>query len=120
MENSSRIINGLIELDGDTVFVPAVNEEEVVREILERRPAHGRVRWYDRSIGYGFIWEDGDSTEIFVHQSSIQVPGMKTLRAGQRVVFERCRTERGEVALNVLPVMEKAEVLARYHAKQKQ
>lgn len=117
MENK-KIINSVIELDGETVFVSSEAEEEIVREILERRPAHGRVRWYDRSLGYGFVREDGDSKELFVHQSSIQVPGVKKLRAGQRIVFERCLTERGEIALNVVPVMERPAQLERYHAKQ--
>ena len=108
-----------IELEGDTVFIPFMQDEELEQEFVERRTAHGRVRWFNRSLGYGFVREDGCANEIFVHQSSIQVPGVKTLRPGQRILFEFCRkTKGGEVALNVIPIQERPEVLDRYHAKQ--
>lgn len=107
-----------IELDGDTVFVPAVDDSIAIdKDIIERRPAHGRVRWFERSLGYGFIWEDGNTAELFVHQSAIQVPGVKFLRRGQRVIFEYCKTTKGETAINVIPVKEKAEKLEKYKAK---
>ncbi|MBR4986213.1 MAG: cold shock domain-containing protein [Proteobacteria bacterium] len=85
--------------------------------MLDRRTARGRVRWFDRSLGYGFLWEDGNTKEIFVHQSSIQVPGMKKLRKGQRVVFDWCLTATGEMALNVIPICEREALLAKYRAK---
>ena len=116
MENNSRILSS-IEIDTDTVFVPTECVEVRHDEILDRRLAHGRVRWYSRSLGYGFVREDGDSHEIFVHQSSIQVPGVKRLRTGQRILFERCKTDRGDVAINVIPIMERADSLARYHKR---
>ena len=107
-----------IELDGDAIYVPVAPEEQVERDILERRLARGRVRWYERSLGYGFVREDGRTDEIFVHHSSLQFPGAKKLRAGQRVVFEICKTSRGKtIALNVIPIMEKPEALARYRLK---
>ena len=107
-----------IELDGDTVFVPEYQEEEIEREIVERRTARGRVRWYERSLGYGFIHEDGFNKEIFVHQSSLQVPGVKVLRNGQRVVFDLCKTSKGkDIALNVIPIMERPEAIEKYKAK---
>ncbi|MBO4350000.1 MAG: cold shock domain-containing protein [Proteobacteria bacterium] len=112
----NRVIINPIELEGDTVFVP-FQDEELEQEFLERRTAHGRVRWFKRSLGYGFVREDGCANEIFVHQSSIQVPGVKDLRPGQRILFEYCRTAKGEIALNVIPIMERPDVLERYHAK---
>ena len=107
-----------IELDGDTVFVPVSEEEEIEHEIVERRLARGRVRWYERSLGYGFVHEDGNSKEIFVHQKFLQMPGIRKLRNGQRIVFELCKTNKGkEIALNVIPIMERADSLARYHKR---
>ena len=106
------------ELEDGAVFV-TTQEEEIKSDILERRATRGRVRWFDRSLGYGFVREDGNAKEIFVHQSSIQVPGVKDLRPGQRILFEYCRTAKGgEVALNVIPILERPEALERYHAKQ--
>ena len=114
----NRGIVNPIELEGDTIFIPFMQDEEIEQEFLERRTAHGRVRWFKRSLGYGFVREDGNAREIFVHQSSIQVPGVKDLRPGQRILFEYCRTAKGgEVALNVIPIMERPDALERYHAK---
>jgi hypothetical protein len=45
------------------------------------------------------------------------VPGVKFLRRGQRVIFEYCKTTKGETAINVIPVKEKAEKLEKYKAK---
>lgn len=116
MENKPFI--NPIELDGDTVFVPVFDDSIVIdKDIIERRIAHGRVRWYERSLGYGFIREDGNSAELFVHQTSIQVPGIKYLRKGQRVIFEYCKTTKGESAINVIPVKERPDKLAKYQEK---
>ncbi len=112
-----------IELDGDTVFVPETEEEEIEHEeieheIVERRPARGRVRWYERSLGYGFVHEDGNSKEIFVHQKFLQMPGVRKLRNGQRIVFELCKTSKGkEIALNVIPIMERPGAVEKYKAE---
>ena len=106
-----------IELDGDTVFVPVSEEEEIEHEIVERRVARGRVRWYERSLGYGFVHEDGNSKEIFVHQKFLQMPGIRKLRNGQRIVFELCKTNKGkEIALNVIPIMERPGAVEKYKA----
>ncbi len=104
------------DLEDGALFVSS-QEEEVKSDILERRNARGRVRWFDRSLGYGFLWEDGYTKEIFVHQSAIQVPGVKKLRKGQRVVFDWCLTADGEIALNVIPIMEREGLLARYRER---
>ena len=111
--NNNKIVNP-IESDGDFIFVPVEQDEEIEREILEKRTAHGRVRWFNRAVGYGFLREDGNCKEIFVHQSAIQVPGVKMLRPGQRVLFECCQLQNGEMALNVIPIEEKPEKLAKY------
>lgn len=104
------------ELEEGALFVSS-QEEEVKSDILERRNARGRVRWFDRSLGYGFLWEDGYTKEIFVHQSAIQVPGVKKLRKGQRVAFDWCLTSDGEIALNVIPIMEREGLLGRYRER---
>lgn len=77
-------------------------------EIVERRRAKGRIRWFKHELAYGFLTEEGFSTDIFVHYHALQLPGFKRIRAGQRVLFERCVTSTGElVAMNVVPIKEK-------------
>ena len=62
--------------------------------------ASGTVKWFNASKGYGFI-EQEDGRDIFVHFSSITMPGFKTLAEGDRVTFDVEESERGPVAKNV-------------------
>jgi CspA family cold shock protein len=62
--------------------------------------AEGIVKWFSEKKGYGFIEQD-DGRDVFVHYSSINSPGFKTLADGQRVSFDVEENERGPVAKNV-------------------
>lgn len=62
--------------------------------------AEGTVKWFDEKKGYGFIQRE-DGGDLFVHHSSIEMPGFKTLTEGDHVSFEVEETERGPQAKNV-------------------
>lgn len=62
--------------------------------------AEGAVKWFNVEKGYGFITQDGGQ-DLFVHFSSINMQGFKTLAEGDRVSFEVEETERGPQARNV-------------------
>ena len=62
--------------------------------------AEGTVKWFSEKKGYGFI-EMEEGRDVFVHYSSIDVPGFKTLAEGERVSFDVEESERGPVAKNV-------------------
>ena len=62
--------------------------------------ARGTVKWFSDKKGYGFI-EQEDGQDIFVHYSSIDTPGFKSLSEGDRVSFEVQESERGPEAKNV-------------------
>lgn len=62
--------------------------------------AEGIVKWFSERKGYGFI-EQEDGPDIFVHFSSINMPGFKTLADGERVKFDVEENDRGPVAKNV-------------------
>lgn len=47
---------------------------------------NGTVKWFNASKGYGFI-ERSQGGDVFVHFSSIQSDGYKTLEKGQAVEF---------------------------------
>ena len=65
--------------------------------------AVGRVKWFNDSKGYGFI-EHEDGRDLFVHFSSINMEGFKTLTEGDQVTFDVEENERGPVAKNVRKV----------------
>ena len=49
--------------------------------------AQGIVKWFNDRKGYGFISQE-DGNDVFVHFSSIDAPGYKTLSEGDHVDFE--------------------------------
>jgi CspA family cold shock protein len=60
----------------------------------------GVVKWFNEKKGYGFLsQEDGD--DVFVHYSSIQGDGFKTLKEGDPVEFEVQEGPKGPQAVNV-------------------
>lgn len=63
----------------------------------------GKVKWFNRLKGFGFIVADSDGTECFVHYSDIVEGGKyeKNLEDGQSVRFRREMSERGPKAVAV-------------------
>lgn len=66
--------------------------------------ARGKVKWFNESKGFGFIEQDGDDKDVFVHFSAIQDEGFKTLREGQEVSFDIVEGPKGPQATNVVKV----------------
>jgi CspA family cold shock protein len=62
--------------------------------------AEGTVKWFNEKRGCGFIEQD-EGGDLFVHYSSIAMPGVKLLVDGERVSFEIEGTGRGPQAVNV-------------------
>ena len=61
------------------------------------------MKFFNAEKGFGFISrEQGD--DVFVHYSSIQGSGYKSLQEGQRVEFDVAPGRKGEEAQNVRPV----------------
>jgi len=65
--------------------------------------ARGKVKWFSDQKGYGFITPE-NGKDVFVHHSSIQGEGYKSLTEGQEVDFEIEKGPKGEQATNVVKV----------------
>ncbi|HUV87578.1 MAG TPA: cold shock domain-containing protein [bacterium] len=63
-------------------------------------PEKGKIKWFSEAKGYGFIERD-EGDDVFVHYSSIQTEGFKTLAEGQEVEFEVVQGAKGPQAENV-------------------
>lgn len=61
----------------------------------------GEVKWFNEAKGFGFI-QDESGEDLFVHFSSIQGDGFKTLAEGDRVEFDVVPGAKGRQAANVV------------------
>ena len=64
----------------------------------------GTVKWFNDSKGFGFITPQDGSRHVFVHHSSIQGNGFKSLAEGQQVQFEVEQGQKGPSAVKVQPI----------------
>jgi CspA family cold shock protein len=56
--------------------------------------ARGTVKWFNGEKGYGFIAPDEGGEDVFVHYSSIEGSGFRSLEEGERVSYEPTRGRR--------------------------
>ncbi|MGL1930556.1 MAG: cold-shock protein [Desulfotalea sp.] len=62
--------------------------------------AEGIVKWFNDAKGFGFIEQEGGD-DLFVHHTSINASGFKTLEEGARVSFDIEQGAKGPAAVNV-------------------
>ena len=62
---------------------------------------NGTVKWFNAQKGYGFITNDANGEEVFVHFSAINAQGFKSLEEGQEVEFDVTEGAKGPQAVNV-------------------
>ena len=65
---------------------------------------NGTVKWFNDAKGFGFISPEGMERDCFVHYSSIQADGFKSLAEGERVEFDLVEGPKGPAAANVIRV----------------
>jgi CspA family cold shock protein len=66
--------------------------------------ATGTVKWFSDEKGFGFITPDEGSKDLFVHHSSIQSDGYRSLAEGAKVEYESEQGDKGPKAINVRPI----------------
>ena len=65
--------------------------------------ATGTVKWFSDQKGFGFITPSDGSKDVFVHHSSIQGSGYKSLTEGQTISYDVEQGQKGPSATNVVP-----------------
>ena len=81
------------------VVSPAVDQD---RERESGMRISGTVKWFNDRKGFGFLAREDGEKDCFVHFSSIQGDGYKSLREGERVEFDVVDGDKGPAAENVV------------------
>jgi CspA family cold shock protein len=66
----------------------------------------GICKWFNSAKGYGFLTSADEERDIFVHYSSIDMDGYKSLKEGQEVEFDLQEGSKGPTALAVRKLTE--------------
>ena len=59
------------------------------------------MKWFNDAKGFGLITPEGTDHDCFVHYSSIQADGFRSLSEGERVEFDLIDGPKGPAAENV-------------------
>ena len=75
---------------------------EMDREEISRSPLlPARIKWFDKSKGFGFANTFGRSDDIFVHMDVLRQSGLSDLAPGEAIVIRVINGKRGLMAAEV-------------------
>jgi CspA family cold shock protein len=64
---------------------------------------NGTVKWFNNAKGYGFVQQE-EGPDVFVHHTTIEMEGFRSLAEGDRVEFELKEGPKGLQASKVVKV----------------
>jgi CspA family cold shock protein len=70
----------------------------------------GTVKWFDSKKGFGFIL-NAEGKDVFVHFSSIEGEGFRSLKDGEQVEYEQIAGDKGLLAKSVKRLHPKEKVV---------
>jgi CspA family cold shock protein len=72
----------------------------------------GTVKWFDSKKGFGFLL-NAEGKDVFVHFSTIEGDGFRSLKDGETVEYEQEQGPKGLLAKNVRRVAAAAKAVAK-------
>ena len=69
----------------------------------------GTVKWFDSKKGFGFILNP-EGMDVFVHFSSIEGDGFRSLKDGEKVEYDQVSGAKGLSALAVKRLGERVKI----------
>ena len=64
----------------------------------------GKVKWFNKTKGFGFIENDEGGDDVFVHISAVQESGLGTLNDNDHINFEIVENRGKNAAANLTRV----------------
>ena len=77
-------------------------EEISAADIASRPIEPARVKWFDKTKGFGFANVFGDAADIFIHIEVLRRSGLSDLQSGEAVGLRIVDGERGRMAVEVV------------------
>ena len=62
---------------------------------------NGKIKWFNPKKGYGFIQNDEEEKDIFLHVSALEQAGIDTLQEGEAVSYEIGENRGKSTAINI-------------------
>ena len=92
----------MIQPPADTSGPPLADFEEIAPEELAALPLEpARVKWFDKSKGFGFANVFGREEDVFVHVEVLRRSGLADLMPGEAVCLRVVQGKRGRMATEI-------------------
>jgi CspA family cold shock protein len=62
---------------------------------------NGKIKWFNPRKGYGFIQNEKEGKDIFLHVSALEQAGIDTLQEGEAVSYEIGENRGKDTAINI-------------------
>lgn len=65
----------------------------------------GKVKWFNRTKGYGFVEPDDGSKDVFIHVSEIEKQGISDLVEDQKISYQT-EDNRGKLSATDIKIID--------------